>query len=244
MWVLIDLGYRSGSCSPGNRGFRIAQVVRCHSENGISHSENQFLNSESCSENIPELSESSENGLFSLRASGLKFQARKRNINTNFLVPTKPGLSLGQTHFVPGQAQVLSLFLHNGSPRGKPRLSLGQSRPRDSQGRRAAEKVYVFKVYVPFPLAKAGVVPAPRLLTWCGCNRRFGMARSCRVRTQDVMQASGCASQSRGAHRACRNGRWLEAPTIRGERTWPVAFLDGLTWRGKNLGHSGWEGFV
>ena len=36
--------------------FRIAQVVRHHSENGISHSENYFLNSESCSENtLPEL---------------------------------------------------------------------------------------------------------------------------------------------------------------------------------------------
>ena len=34
-----------------------------HSENGISHSENYFLNSESCAENTPELSESSENGL-------------------------------------------------------------------------------------------------------------------------------------------------------------------------------------
>ena len=52
---------RSGSCSE-NRGFRIAQVVGCHSENGIS-------NAESCSENTPELSESSENGLFTPRAS-------------------------------------------------------------------------------------------------------------------------------------------------------------------------------
>ena len=56
MWVPIISGNRSGSCSE-NCGFRIAQVVGCHSENGIS-------NSESCSENAPELSESSENGLF------------------------------------------------------------------------------------------------------------------------------------------------------------------------------------
>ena len=53
--------------------FRIAQkVVRCHSENAISDSENHFLNSESCSENTPELSESSENGLSTPRALFLK----------------------------------------------------------------------------------------------------------------------------------------------------------------------------
>ena len=63
MWVRINSKNRSGSCSE-NCDFRIAQVVRCHSENGISHSENHFLNSESCSENALELSESSENGLF------------------------------------------------------------------------------------------------------------------------------------------------------------------------------------
>ena len=49
-------------------GFRAAQVVRCHSENGISHSENRFLNSEGCSENTPELSQSSAKGLFTPRA--------------------------------------------------------------------------------------------------------------------------------------------------------------------------------
>ena len=38
----------------------------------ISHSENHFLNSESWSENTPELSESSENGLFTPRAFFLK----------------------------------------------------------------------------------------------------------------------------------------------------------------------------
>ena len=35
-----------------------------HSANGISHAKNYFQNSESCSENTPELSQSSENGLF------------------------------------------------------------------------------------------------------------------------------------------------------------------------------------
>ena len=50
--------------------FLSPKVVRCHSENGILilHSENQFLNSESCSENTPELSESFENGLVTPRA--------------------------------------------------------------------------------------------------------------------------------------------------------------------------------
>ena len=57
----------AGDCSE-NYGFRIAQVVRCYSKNGISCSKNQCLNSESCSENAPELSESSENGPFTPRA--------------------------------------------------------------------------------------------------------------------------------------------------------------------------------
>ena len=57
-----------GSSCSENCGFRVAQVVRCHSENQISHCENQFLNSESCSENALKLFESSENdhGLFTL----------------------------------------------------------------------------------------------------------------------------------------------------------------------------------
>ena len=59
------------SCSE-NCGFRVAQVVRRHSENRISYSENCFLNSESCSENALELSQSSENGLFTPRAFFLK----------------------------------------------------------------------------------------------------------------------------------------------------------------------------
>ena len=69
--VPVNSGNRSGSCSE-NCGFRIAQVVGCHSENGISHSKNGILNSESCSEHTPELSESSENGLFTPRAFFLK----------------------------------------------------------------------------------------------------------------------------------------------------------------------------
>ena len=67
MRVPINSGNRSGSCSE-NCGSRIAQVVGCHSENGISYSENRFLNSKSCSKNTPELSKSSENGLFTPRA--------------------------------------------------------------------------------------------------------------------------------------------------------------------------------
>ena len=41
----------------------IAQVVGCHSENEILFSENGISNSESCSENTPELSESPEIGV-------------------------------------------------------------------------------------------------------------------------------------------------------------------------------------
>ena len=58
--------------APRIGGFRIDQVVRGHSENGISYSENGISNSESCSENTPELSESSENGPFTPRAFFLK----------------------------------------------------------------------------------------------------------------------------------------------------------------------------
>ena len=67
MWVPINSRTFSGSCSK-NCGFRIAQVVRCHSKNGILYSENWILNYGSCSENTSELSESSENGLFTPRA--------------------------------------------------------------------------------------------------------------------------------------------------------------------------------
>ena len=70
-WVRGNSGNRSESCSE-NCGFRIDQVVRGHSENGISYSENGISNSESCSENTPELSQSSENGLSAPRAFFLK----------------------------------------------------------------------------------------------------------------------------------------------------------------------------
>ena len=63
MWVPSNSGNRSRSCSE-NCGFRIAQILRRHSENGISRSENYFPNSESCSENTPERSQSSKNWPF------------------------------------------------------------------------------------------------------------------------------------------------------------------------------------
>ena len=71
VWVPLLSGNRSGSCSEIS-GFRIAQVVGCHSENGILYSENGILNSESCSENTLELSESSENGPSAPRALFVK----------------------------------------------------------------------------------------------------------------------------------------------------------------------------
>ena len=43
IWVPINSGNRSGSCSE-NCGFRIAQVLGCHSENEISNSENGISN--------------------------------------------------------------------------------------------------------------------------------------------------------------------------------------------------------
>ena len=70
-WVRGNSGNCSESCSENCR-FRIDQVVRGHSENGISYSENGISNSESCSENTPELSQSSENGLSAPRAFFLK----------------------------------------------------------------------------------------------------------------------------------------------------------------------------
>ena len=106
-------------------------------------------------------------------------QARKRHININFLVRLllghpgnvpgtnrgcprdKVGLSQGQTQvfsllytveaqFVPGTNPVC--------PWDKPGLSLGQTRfvPGTFRGRRAAERVYVLKVYVPFSFPISG----------------------------------------------------------------------------------------
>ena len=86
-------------------------------------------------------------------------QARKRHININFfvrLVLGRPRVCPGDsTGFVPwdkpgeilGQTRAFSLFYT--VPWDKPGLSLGQSR-----GRRAAQKVHVKKVYVPFSLAR------------------------------------------------------------------------------------------
>ena len=51
----------------------LLQVVGCHSENeNFVFREWNLLNSDSCSENTPELSESSENGLITPRAFFLK----------------------------------------------------------------------------------------------------------------------------------------------------------------------------
>ena len=92
-------------------------------------------------------------------------QARERHININFfvrLVLGRPRVCPGDfTGFVLGTNPVktsdkpgFSPYFHSGSPISpglsldKPGLSLGQSR-----GRRAAQKVYVKKVYVPFSLA-------------------------------------------------------------------------------------------
>ena len=74
-----------------------------------------------------------------------------------------PGTFLGQTGVrtwdkptsSQGQSQGFLLILHNGTPacpRDKPSLSLGQTRER-----RAAEKLYVLKVYVPFSLARKSI---------------------------------------------------------------------------------------
>ena len=93
-------------------------------------------------------------------------QARKRHININSfvqLVLGRPRVCPGDfTGFVPGTNPVKTwdepgfsrLFytvearFHRACPWDKPGLSLGQSR-----GRRAAQKVYVKKVHVPFSLA-------------------------------------------------------------------------------------------
>ena len=63
----------------------------------------------------------------------------------------KPGLSPGQSGFVPGTKPRFLLILHSGSPVcpwDKP------SCPGDIRGRRAADRVYVLKVYVPFSFPK------------------------------------------------------------------------------------------
>ena len=64
-------------------------------------------------------------------------------------------MSPGQTGFVPGTKWVCPRDKPRFSPyftQWKPSLSLGQTRfvPGTFRGRRAAERVYVLKVYVPF----------------------------------------------------------------------------------------------
>ena len=99
---------------------------------------------------------------------GAKVQARKRPINIIFfvrLVLGRPRVCPGDfTGLVPGTNPVKTCDkpgfppyftqwkpgFHRVCPWDKPSLSLGQSR-----GRRAAQKVYVKKVYVPFSLAKS-----------------------------------------------------------------------------------------
>ena len=105
----INSGNRSRSCSE-SCGARIAQVVGCHSENRILYSENGISNSESCSEHTPELSETSENGLFTPRAFFLKLGSspdlwKKRFRPFRFPVPVRfLGLSAaGRKHLKQGQ---------------------------------------------------------------------------------------------------------------------------------------------
>ena len=94
-----------------------------------------------------------------------EIQARKRHININFfvrLVPIFIGFVPGTNPVCPwdksekqGQTQEFSLFytvearFHRACPWDKPGLSQGQSR-----GRRAARRVYVKKIYVPFSLTR------------------------------------------------------------------------------------------
>ena len=106
-------------------------------------------------------------------------QARKRHINIIFfvrLVPVFTGFVPGTNPVCPwdksgekqGQTQEFSLFytvearFHRVCPWDKPGLSQGQSR-----GRRAAQKVYVKKVYVPFSLA------IRCCFCWCCCNQAW-----------------------------------------------------------------------
>ena len=114
--------------------------------------------------------------------AGPSVRQEKEHININFLVwlPLgRPlGLSQGQTGFVPGTNPLcprdeprLSPYLCTGSPvcpRDKLSLPLGQPRER-----RAAEKVYVFKVYVPFSLAN------PRLQIFKSNSPKIFTAHSC-----------------------------------------------------------------
>ena len=87
-WVRGNSGNRSESCSE-NCGFCIDQVVRGHSEKGTSYSENGISKSESCSENTLELSESSENGLFTPRAFFPEIGVVPRLLNHSLYPPLR-----------------------------------------------------------------------------------------------------------------------------------------------------------
>ena len=106
------------------------------------------------------------NRLFSQEEGEIVHSGKKKAHKHKFFCPvglgTTPGLSRGFHRVCPwdksgenlGQTRVFSLFytvearFHRVCPWDKPGLSLGQSR-----GRRAAQKVYVKKMYVPFSLA-------------------------------------------------------------------------------------------
>ena len=106
MWVPINSGNRSGSCSE-NCGFRIAQVVRCHSENGISYSKNLFLNSESCSENAPELSRAPREWPFHSESVFPEIGVVPRAQASDFLFLKKMGCGVRNPYLVESEAQAL-----------------------------------------------------------------------------------------------------------------------------------------
>ena len=93
--------------------------------------------------------------ILSKRSSGKK-KAHKHKLFCPVGLGTTPDLSGDFTGFVPGTNPVKTLSytvearFHRACPWDKPGLSQGQSR-----GRRAAQKVYVKRVYVPFSLARS-----------------------------------------------------------------------------------------
>ena len=139
----------------------------------------------------------------------------------NFLVRLllgRPGMSWGQSGFVPGthplcvrdKARVSSYFTQWNPicPRDKPSLSLGESR-----GRRAAEKFYVLNVYVPFSLASPGIC----VLTW-GIENNFCEAKhwafyvpySCTICTNH-----SCNGRTDSCEPMCTTRFWTRAQCAR-----------------------------
>ena len=125
-------------------------------------------------------------------SSGKK-KAHKHKLFCPVGLGTTPGLSRGFHRVCPwdksgenlGETRVFSLFytvearFHRVCPWDKPGLSLGQTR-----GRRAAQKVYVKKFYVPFALARSSALYLARtpcvplfcrLFTRGGNRRAFGL---------------------------------------------------------------------